>query len=41
MEKREKYETPEVKVWEFEEVNMASDSTGLGGIDDGGRDEFE
>ncbi len=41
MEKKERYEAPEVKVWKFEEINMASDSTGFGGIDDGGVDEFE
>ncbi len=42
MEKKERYEAPEVKVWKFEEINMAaSDSTGFGGIDDGGADEFE
>lgn len=36
---KEVYESPTVTAWEFDEVRM-SDSTGFGGIDNGGEDEF-
>lgn len=40
MSNKADYVTPEMKFWEFEKVSM-NDSTGFGGIDDGGEDEFD